>query len=135
MKSISMGSFAGEPPAASALSASSSTCSRLSVESARMASVCVRASATFLLVKSLNRSATSSITNASSFTTMQVAVSSVNRWSNEKPSSVKNFTAPSRFPTGRFTKIFGAVAVAIAPPAGRVIEIGGRTLPPPRTHR
>ena len=57
-----------------------------------------------LLVKSAKRSRPSSITNASSETIMQVAVSSVKFGSNVNPSSVKKSTDRFRLRTGRLTK-------------------------------
>src|SRR5918992_2093901 len=118
MKSISIGSFAGAPPAWSALSASSSTCSLLSADSATIASVCVVASASCFFVKSLKRSSTSSMTNASSLTIMQVACSSVKRGSNEKPSWVKKSTDSPRSLTARLTNILRDDPVAMAPSSG-----------------
>ena len=53
-------------------------------------------------MKSLNRASVSSITVACSLTTIAVAVSSVNRSSNVKPSPVKNATDRSRSFTARF---------------------------------
>src|SRR5918992_76712 len=115
MKPWSTGSLEARPPAVSALCTSWSTSSLLSADSAKIASVCVVASHSFLFVKSLNRSSTSSMTKASSLTIMQVACSSVKRGSNLKPSLVKNSTDRSRSSTARLTKIFRCVSLAIDP--------------------
>src|SRR5262249_26992200 len=77
MKPWSTGSDACVPPAASAAFTRLSTSSRLAAETAKMPSVWVRVSQICFLVKSLKRASTSSITNASSLTIMQVALSSV----------------------------------------------------------
>jgi hypothetical protein len=50
------------------------------------------------------------MTVACSFTTIAVAVSSVKRSSNVKPSSVKNRTARSRSSTARLGKIMRAIS-------------------------
>ncbi len=71
-----------------------------------MASVCVVASQRSLLVKSLKRSSTSSMTNASSLMIMQVALSLVNSGSNSKPSWAKKLTDLLRSLTGRLTNVF-----------------------------
>src|SRR3712207_2062780 len=106
MKSaISIGSFAGLPPAESAFSASSSTSALLSAEKATIASVCAVGSASSFGVKSLKRFFTSSITYAWSLTTMDVPLSSVKRGSNVKPSCVKKLTLRPRSSTARLTKM------------------------------
>jgi hypothetical protein len=67
--------------------------------------VCVRVSQSCRCVNVLKKRSTSSITNASSPTIMQVAFSSVNLGSNVKPSFVKKSTDRFRSWTGRFTNI------------------------------
>nr|WP_244615938.1 hypothetical protein [Stackebrandtia albiflava] len=63
------------------------------------------ASAVGFVVKVSKNDFTSSMTYASSPTTMQVAFSSVKFSSNPKPRPVKNVTDRSRSATGRLTKI------------------------------
>jgi endonuclease-3 len=77
------------------------------------ASVCVLLSQICFFVKSAKRFATSSITNASSETIMQVAVPSVKFGLNVKPSSVKNSTDRGRSRTARLTKSLREIGVAI----------------------
>ena len=133
------GSLAAVPPRERALSTSASTSSRLSADTARIASV-VLASATSLRVNVAKNGRTSSITQAWSLSTMQVAFSSLNSWLNSNPSRVKKSTEASRSRTGRFTKIIrdmGARSFLVRGCRGGRPQvdgklIGGATVP--RTH-
>src|SRR5262245_51402579 len=81
---------------------------------AKSPSVCVRVSQSCRFVNVLKNGSTSSITNASSPTIMQVAFSSVNLGSNVKPSLVKKSTDRLRSRTARFTNILRGVEAGTA---------------------
>src|SRR2546423_15328847 len=77
MKPWSIGSIAGFPPAATAVLTNWSTSARLLHESANSPSDCACVLQISFLVNVLKKGSVRSITNASSLTTMQAALSSV----------------------------------------------------------
>ena len=103
MKPRSLGSAYSLAPAASALATKVSTSARVSTEMASRVSVTACASAMGFRVNVAKKDSTSSITLVLSLTIMQVAFSSVNFGSNEKPSAAKKSTVRPRSFTGRLT--------------------------------
>src|SRR5262245_54201118 len=106
MKPWSCGSMARLPPLASALLTISSTSARLEQESANKPSVCERVSHISRFVNVLKNGLLRNITNASSFTIMQPALSSVNCGLNWKPSLVKKSIDRFKSWTAKLTNIF-----------------------------
>src|SRR5919201_1016103 len=98
-----MGSIATFPPAATAVFTSWSTSDRLLHESANSPSDCDCVLQISLRVNVLKKGSVSSITNASSLTTMQAAFSSVNCGLNAKPSLRKKSIERFRSRTARLT--------------------------------
>jgi hypothetical protein len=107
MNPWSSGSPKAWAPASTARPARSSTCSRLSADRPTMTSRLAEVSAIACGAMKLSKNgSTTSITDASSLTTIRVAFSSVNCSSNEKPSRRKNSIARGRSFTGRLTNVF-----------------------------
>jgi len=93
-------------PAATALFARSSTCSRLSVDKPMITSRLLDVSTTsWGVMNSLKNGSTCSMTEVSSLMIMRVAFSSVVAGSNEKPSLVKNSVVLAKSFTGKLTNV------------------------------
>lgn len=73
------------------------------------------------MVKVLKNGSVSSITNASSLTIMQAALSTVNLGSNSKPSAEKNAIDAFRSRAARLTKIFRDCPSLMGPPFPRAL--------------
>src|SRR5262245_55273059 len=113
MKPWSSGSMARFPPFARALFTISSTSARLEQESANKPSVCKRVSQISRFVNVLKNGSLRSITDASSFTIMQAALSSVNCGLNWKPSFPKKSIDRLRSWTAKLTNIFRELFVCM----------------------
>jgi len=103
MMSMSIGSFAAEPPASSAVSASSSTARAAVGRDGEDRLRLPRGVREHLLREALEALARQEHDERVVADTMQVACSSVKRGSNENPRRVKKSTARSRSATAMFT--------------------------------
>src|SRR5262249_50427291 len=106
MKPWSCGSIARVPPFASALLTNSSTSPRLAQDSANKPSVCDRVSQISRLVNVLKNGSLRSMTEASSFTITQAALSSVNCGLNLEAKLSKEIIDRFRSWTAKLTNIF-----------------------------